>query len=197
MSNIENTTVSNNTGVDTTKTEIVTKPELSDAEKKKAKYNDYLQKFMMNNSYSRSVPEYNKLIWNNIETADESMLRYLNNKVVDTYRMKLNLIYNILYSSEGLFIRYKKDVLKLFNIIAPLSNEYNLGNYKWSHKIVDNRLYIQNSVLKIDFNDHFRIYFLNPLKRLLRLSGVDYKYYHFKSTRYYRNVDLVFAFDFQ
>ncbi len=163
----------------------------------KEKFKDNYQKITMNNSYSRSKPEYNKLIWDNIETADDSMIRYLNNKIVGTYRLKLNLIYNILYSFEGLPIRYKKDVLKLFNIFAPLSNEFNLGSYRWSHKIVDNRLYIQNSVLKIDFDDHFRSYFLNPIKRLLRLSGVDFKYYHFKSTRYNRNIDLVFAFDFQ
>ena len=161
------------------------------------KIRNYRQKIIMNNFYARSKSEYNDLIWDNIETADDAMLKHLNNKILDTYRMRLNLINNILYSTEGLNISYKKDVLKLFNILAPLSNEYNLGSYKWSHKIVDNKLYIQNSVLKFDFTDNFRIYFLNPIKRLLKLSGIQYKYYHFKSTRYYRNIDIVFTFDFQ
>lgn len=203
MSDIKNTTdthdmVSNNIDINKTDSEKINVISTEEAEKiKKEKFKDFFQKIMMNNTYSRSRPQYNKLIWDNIETADDTMIKYLNNKIVDTYRMKLNLIYNILYSLEGLPIRYKKDVLKLFNIFAPLSNEFSLGSYKWSHKIVDNRLFIHNSVLRIDFDDHFKMFFLNPIKRLLRLSGVDYKFYYFKSTRYYRNIDIVFAFDFQ
>jgi hypothetical protein len=203
MSDIKNTIETNKldsndtqlNSIESDKNNIISAEE---AEKiKKEKFKDYYQKFMMNNTYSRSKPNYNKLIWDNIETVDDTMIKYLNNKIVDTYRMKLNLVYNILYSLEGLPIRYKKDVLKLFNIFAPLSNEFSLASYKWSHKIVDNRLFIHNSVLRVDFNDHFKMFFLNPIKRLLRLSGVDYKFYYFKSTRYNRNIDIVFAFDFQ
>ena len=152
---------------------------------------------MLNNIYSRSNPQYNKLIWDNIETADETMIKYLNDKIVDTYRMRLNLVNNILYSNEGFPIRYKKDILKLFNILAPLSNEFSLGSYKWSHKIVERRLFIHNSILKSNFTDNFKKFFLNPIRKLLRISGIDYKYYYFKSTRFNQNIDIVFAFDFE
>jgi hypothetical protein len=177
-------------------TDIVISPEEQD-KLKKEKIKDYHQKIMLNNIYSRSKPKYNKLIWDNIETADDTMIKYLNNKIVDTYRMRLNLVYNVLYSIEGFPIRYKKDVIKLFNILAPLSNEFSLGSYKWSYKIVDRRLFIHNSVTKVDFTDYFKMFFMNPIRKLLRISGIDYKYYYFKSTRYHRNIDIVFAFDFQ
>jgi hypothetical protein len=162
---------------------------------KKEKYIDHFQQITMNNVYSRSKPLYDKLIWDNIDRADDTMIHYLNDKIVDTYRMKLNLIYNLLYSIEGLPITNKKDILKLFNIFAPLSNEFDLGSYRWSNKMVGDRLYIQNSVLKVDFTDHFKKFFLNPIKKLLVSSGVNFKFYNFKSTRFQRNIDLVFVFD--
>ena len=169
---------------------------VDEPEKKIIKMSDFIQKFKMNNFFDRSKPKYNDLIWNSIETADEQMIDYLHSKVYDTYLKKINILYNLLYSTEKLPIKTKADVIKFFNIISPLNNEFNLGSYNWSFKHVDKRLYIHNSLLKVDLNFNFKVYFLNPIKRVLKLSGVNFKYYEFKSMRYYRSVDIVFVVDF-
>lgn len=162
----------------------------------KNKFSDYAQKLRMNNFYDRSLSEYNNLIWDNIETADDAMVNFLNNKIFDTYHKKINILNNLLYSTKGLPIKTKADVIKFFNIIAPLSNEHNMGTYNWTFKSVGKRLYIHNSLLKLDLNTNLKINFLNPIKRVLKISGVNFKYYEFKSMRYYRSVDVVFVVDF-
>lgn len=200
MENTENNTTGTNNEENKESmksTELTEEEKLQEKElQKKKRFIEYAQKLRMNNFYDRSVTKYNNLIWENIETADNAMVDYLNNKIFDTYRKRLNLLNNILYSTEGLPIKTRADVKKFFNIIAPLNNEHNLGTYNWTFKDVEKRLYIHNSLLKVDLNINLKIYFLNPIKRVLKLSGVNFKYYEFKSMRYYRSVDIVFVVDF-
>ena len=197
MENTENNTTGTN-NEETIETIVLTEEEkLQEKElEKKKRFIEYAQKLRMNNFYDRSVSKYNGLIWENIETADDAMVDYLNNKIFDTYRKRLNILNNMLYSTQGLPIKTRADVKKFFNIITPLNNEHNLGTYNWTFKDVEKRLYIHNSLLKVDLNFNFKVYFLNPIKRVLKLSGVNFKYYEFKSMRYYRSVDVVFVVDF-
>ena len=158
---------------------------------------DLLQKIKMNNFYNKSNSNINELIWNLIETADETLIHSLNTKLFDTYHAKLNLLYNILYSTEPLPIKDKKSIIKLFNVIAPLNNEFNMGSYSWNFKSSGKRLFVQNSITKIDLNDYLKVHYLNPIKSVLKNSGITFDYYQFKSNRFYRNVDIVFVFDFE
>lgn len=157
---------------------------------------DYLQQTQMNNFYSKSNTSMNQVIWDSIESADDSLILALNSKITNVYRAKINLLYNLLHSTKPLPLSDVKSVKKFFNVIAPLGNEFSFGCFSWNFKLVDNRLYIQNSVSKTDLNDYLRYHFLNPIKRILKISNVKYNYYQLKSARFYRSVDVVFVVDF-
>ena len=158
---------------------------------------DLLQKIKMNNFYDKSNSNVNELIWNSIETADETLIHSLNTKLFDTYHAKLNLLYNLLYSTEPLPIKDKRSIIKFFSVIAPLNNEFNMGSFSWNFKSSGTRLYVQNSITKADLNDYLKVHYLNPIKSVLKQSGIKFDYYQFKSNRFYRNVDIVFVFDFE
>jgi hypothetical protein len=157
---------------------------------------NYLQQTQLNNFYSKSNTNMNQIIWDSIETADESLILALNSKITNTYRAKINLLYNLLHSTKPLPLTDAKSVIKFFNIIAPLGNEFSFGCFSWNFKLVGKRLYVQNSVSKLDLNDYLRYNFLNPIKRVLKVSNVKFNYYQLKSARFYRSVDVVYVIDF-
>ena len=158
---------------------------------------DFHQQIKMNNFYNKSNSNINDIIWNSIETADESLIKSLNTKLFDTYHAKINLLFNLLYSSEPLPIKDKKSIIKFFKIIAPLNNEFNMGSYTWNFKLSENKLYVQNSILKKDLNEYIHTKYLNPIKYILKLSNINFDYYQLKSNRYYKNMDVIFVFDFE
>ena len=161
------------------------------------KNNDFKQFHIMNNVYSKSIPKYNNVIWNSIDVADESLIKYINSKIFDVYNGKLNLINNLLYSNEPLPINSKQDVIKFFNIISPLNNEFNFGSYNWNTKNVENDssnlLFIQNSIAKADLNKYIYDKYINPIKNILTMSNIKFKYFELKAGRYYKNIDIIFV----
>lgn len=157
---------------------------------------DSLQQINMNNNFVKTNNKMNNIIWNTIDSADDNLILSLNSKLNNVYTAKLNLINNLLYSTIPLPLNNKKDYIKLFNILAPLNNEYNLGSYKWNYKFDDNNLYIQNSITKKDYNDIFIKKYIEPLKNLLSMSKFKFEYYEFKLNRYYKNIDIVFVINF-
>jgi len=158
---------------------------------------DFHQQIKMNNFYDKSNSNVNELIWNTIESADDTLIRSLNTKLFDTYHAKINLLYNLLYSTEPLPIKDKKSITKFFNIIAPLNNEFNMGSNVWNFKLLEKKLYVQNSVTKIDLNDYLQVKYLEPIKHILNLSNINFDYYQLKSNRFYKNIDIVFVFDLE
>jgi hypothetical protein len=157
---------------------------------------DFKQQIFMNNVYDNSNSNLNNVIWNSIETADDVLIKSLNSKLFNTYQAKLNLLYNLLYSNNPLPINNKQSITKFFKIMSPLNNEFNLASFSWNFKFYNDKLYIQNSISKSDFNDFFEMNFLNPIKNILNLSNVNFDFYLFKSNRYYKNLDIVFVFKF-
>lgn len=158
---------------------------------------DFIQQIKLNNQYKKSLPEYNNLIWENIETADDTMIHFLHSKIHDPYHKKIQILYNLINSSEKLPIETFNDVIKFFNIISPLSNEFNFSSFNWNHEITNKKLYIQNSLLKTDLNNNVKTSFLNPIKNILKFSCPKFKYFEFKSSRFHNNIDIVFVFDFE
>lgn len=155
---------------------------------------DYKQKYIMNNVYSKSNSDYNQIIWDTISSADDIAIKLLNNKIYDVYNAKLNLINNLLNSSKPLPLNNLNDIIKFFNIITPLNNEYNLGSYNWNIKIHDkNLLLIQNSILKSNFNNTIYQQYLKPIKNILKLSNLNYNYFEIKSSRFYKSIDIIFT----
>jgi hypothetical protein len=154
---------------------------------------DVKQSIMMNNSYSKTKNEYNNVIWDTIECADDFAIQSLNSKIFNVYNGKINIINNLLNSTVPLPITNKKDVRKFFNILAPLNNEYNLASYNWNMKTHNGYLLIANSICKSDLNDWIYNKYINPIQNILDLAKIEYKYYEFKSSRYYKNIDIVFC----
>jgi hypothetical protein len=161
------------------------------------KAKDNMQHIKLNNQYNKSLSIYNNLIWENMETADDTMINFLHSKIHDSYHKKIHILYNFINSTEKMPIESYKDVIKFYNIISPLNNEFNFSSFNWNHEIINKKLYIQNSLLKANLNDLVKSSFLNPIKNILKISGLNFKYYEFKSRRYNHNVDIVFVFDFQ
>jgi hypothetical protein len=161
---------------------------------------DVNQSIMMNNSYLKTNNEYNNVynnvIWNMIECADESLIKSLNSKLFNIYNAKINIINNLLNSTDPLPIKNKKDIVKFFNILSPLNNEYHLASYKWNMKMHNGYLLIQNSICKSDLSNYLYDKYINPIHKILGLSKIKYRYYEFKSDRYYKNIDIIFCIGF-
>ena len=157
------------------------------------KNKDYKQSCIMNNIYEKSNSSYNKLIWNNIQSADETIIKAINAKIFDTYLAKINLINNLLYSKEPLPINNSMDIIKFFSILAPLNNEYNLGSFTWDHILHDKLLIVQNSILKCDFNQNILNKYINPIKNILELSNFKVNMFQFKSKRFNKTIDLIYV----
>ncbi len=150
----------------------------------------------MNNFIESKINKDNiDFFWKNINTSDEGILRNLNNMFTESYQIKLNLISVLLNSNESLPITTKKDLIKLFNTVSPLNIEYNMANSKWNYKIIDNKLFIQNSISKKDSNEIFYKKYINLLKKILVQSKIDFNYFEFKLKRFNKSKDIVWVFD--
>jgi len=156
---------------------------------------NFLQETMMNNFYNKTNNNLNNEIWNTIQKADEMLIHSLNNKLFDTYHAKINLLFSLLYSDKPLPLNDKNSIIKFFNIISPLNNEFNLGSYNWNYKLVDGKLFVQNSILKSDFNKEINLKYFNPIKNILNLSNINFEYYEFKSNRFFKNIDIIYVFN--
>jgi len=155
------------------------------------------QKIIMNNQYEKSNPVYNKLIWDTIHLGDSELIKNINSKILDTYQQKINLINNLLYSLEPLPISKSNpnDIIKFFNIISPLNNEYNLGSFTWDYILHDKLLIFQNSILKSDYNKYVLNKYINPIKNILNMSGFKVNLFQFKSKRFNKTIDLIFVIE--
>lgn len=139
-------------------------------------------------------------IWNNLNTSDDMILKKMNDLILkNTYMTKLNLIYFLLNCNNQIPFKNYKDIIKLFNFISPLNNEFNLGSFNWNFKIIKNKflnkLFIQNSISKKDSEIFFYLKFINPLKKIFIKSNVKFNYFEFKNKRFNKTKDIIFVFD--
>jgi hypothetical protein len=153
------------------------------------------QSIIMNNQYEKSNPVYNKLIWDTIHLGDSELIKNINSKISDTYHAKINLINNLLYSTKPLPMSNSNDIIKFFNILSPLNNEYNLGSFTWDYILHDKLLIFQNSILKSDYNKYILNKYINPIKNILIISGFKVNLFQFKSKRFNKTIDLIFVIE--
>ena len=156
---------------------------------------DPKQSIYMYNDYSKTNNKYSNIIWNEIDNglSDESLIKSINDKLFDTYSAKINIINNLLNSSNPLPILEKKDIIKFFNVLSPLNNEYNFASYTWNFKMYNGYLMIQNSICKADYCEYIKNKYINPIKNILEMTKFKFKYYEFKSNRFYKNIDIIFV----
>jgi len=165
------------------------------------------QEIIMNNNVDKKC--YNMdFIWNNINTSDSEIINKMVSLLTNPYQQKLNLIYSLLYSNNSIPIKCYKDIINFFNFISPLNNEFLMGSYNWNIKLINvnnnennkknkknKKLFIQNSINKIDSGNLFYNKYINPIKKILDNSNVKFSYFEFKCNRFYKSKDIVWVFD--
>lgn len=158
-----------------------------------------LQQIIMNNNVQNKCDNM-EFIWNNINTSDNQIIKRMSSMLTNECLQKLNLIYSLLYSNNSLPLKSYTDIINFFYFISPLNNEFLMASYKWNVKIVkdddgNDKLFIQNSINKIDSCNFFYNKYINPIKNILIKSGVKFDYFEFKCGRFYKSKDIVWVFE--
>ncbi len=154
------------------------------------------QKYLMNNETTSKINSDNiNFVWDNICSSDEEIIKKMNSMLIDTYELKLNILNSLLKSNQSLPIYSFKDIIKFFDMISPLNNEYNMASLKWNNKIIEGRLFIQNSISKHDCNKLFYSKYINLIKKKMIDSKIDFNYFEFKLKRFNKIKDIVWVID--
>ena len=158
-----------------------------------------IQKIIMNNNIENKCDNM-EFIWNNINTSDNQIIKRMSSMLTNECLQKLNLIYSLLYSNNSLPLKNYTDIINFFYFISPLNNEFLMASYKWNVKIVkddngNDKLFIQNSINKIDSCNLLYNKYINPIKNILTNSGVKFHYFEFKCNRFYKSKDIVWIFE--
>ena len=156
-----------------------------------------LQKIIMNNDVPNlSVDLDYNFLYNNLNNLDENMLKIMNNKIINPYQCKLNLLNYILKNGENIIIKNRIDIKKFFNTLNPLNNFYELGSFEWQFDDleIDNKkfLLVKNSVLKENMIDDFYVNYIDQIKKIFINNKLDFTYEEFKTPRFYKSVDIIF-----
>jgi hypothetical protein len=156
------------------------------------------QEIYMNNHTTPLINNSNSvMIWDLIDNPDIEAIKNINNQISNPYQIKLSFIQNFLNSNQPYPIKSLKDLNKLFKILSPLNIEYNLGSNVWNKKISHSKLFIQNSISKKESSDIFYNKYINKVKNILVLSGVQFNYFEFKSKRFNKTKDIIWVFDLE
>jgi hypothetical protein len=155
-----------------------------------------LRRIKMNNiiTYNNNIdPNY---VLNNLVATDEELIKTMNSKIMSVYSAKINLINYVLNNNETIINNNILDIKNFFKFINPLNNEYGLDSYEWNFKLVDNLLLVQNSIPKIlaDKTCIFYLNYITKIKNVLNNSDLEYKYNEYKTSRFYKNLDIIFSF---
>jgi len=156
------------------------------------------QSILMNN-YKKSHIINDDFITNNIFSTDEDICDKIYNLIDNSYQKKINLIQLVLNSNLVIPLKDIYDVIKFFNWISPLSIEYNLSSKDWNQKKIQYgnkvKILLQNSISKYDIDNHFKLTFINKIKKILSDSKIHYCYFEFKSKRFTKIKDIIWVFD--
>lgn len=157
------------------------------------------QKVFMNN-YKKSPNINFDIVWDNMFREDEHTNEMIYKMITNPYQKKLNLINAILNSDSSFPINNTNDILKFFNWLNPLNVEYSLASFQWDTAIIrygnKKKILLQNSIVKKDADEKFYSGYINLVKNILKNSNVEYYYFEFKSKRFNKIKDIIWAFDY-
>lgn len=158
------------------------------------------QKIIMNN-FKESKILNEKLILDNIYSTDDEIYSQIYSLIYNPYQKKLNTINLLLKSNLKLPISNMFDILKFFNWLSPLNNEFNMGSKDWAFKKIKygnkHKFLLQNSISKQDMGRTFYSNYIDLIKNKLSQSNVKYCYFEFKSKRFTKIKDIIWAFDIE
>ena len=149
------------------------------------------------NNYISINDDYFDLVWSNITTSDDILLKTLNNLTFNHYKAKENLSLYLLNSEKNIIFKGINDIKKFFNIMSPLNLLYNFGSPSWDNKIIKNNehnlLLFHNSVTKSEYKNINVLNYLDLIKKKLNSSKINFDFLKFKSSRFFKTVDLIFV----
>jgi hypothetical protein len=169
-------------------------------------HNTKTNKFTLANRQKITMCNYNEtkllnkdFILNNIYSTDDEIYSQIYKKILNPYQKRLNIIGLLLKSDLAIPMKNSTDIIKFFNWLSPFNNEFNLSSKDWSIKIIKygnrEKILLQNSIAKKDMGKSFYSNYIDLIRKKLSDSKVPYSYFEFKSKRFNKVKDIVWAFD--
>lgn len=156
------------------------------------------QQIIMNN-YKETTINNNQLILNNIYSTDDEIYSQIYKQISNPYQKRLNTIGLLLKSDLKIPIANMTDIIRFFNWLSPLNNEFNMGSKDWAWKKIKygnkEKFLLQNSISKQDMGRTFYSNYIDLVKSKLTLAGINFCYFEFKSKRFNKVKDIIWAFD--
>lgn len=157
----------------------------------------YIYKNNMNQSIIIN-PITNDFIVGNLFLNDLDMENKIYNLIDNPFQKKLNLINLILNTNINLKLNTWESIIKFFNWLSPMTIEYKMASCNWNIKTIKygnkEKILIQNSISKVDYNESFFEY-IKKIKKTLTNSKINYYYFEFKSKRFNKIKDIIWVFD--
>lgn len=140
-----------------------------------------------------------KFILDNIFSNDDFIDNKIYNLILNPYQKKINLINLILDSNINFKFNSYLNIINFFNWLNPLTIEFKLASGKYNIKHIKygnkEKIFLQNSISKEDYDINFFFNYINKIKKTLTNSNVKYHYFEFKSKRFNKIKDIIFVFD--
>ena len=156
------------------------------------------QQIIMNN-YKETQLLNTELILNNIYSTDDEIYSQIYNQISNPYQKRLNTIGLLLKSNLIIPMSNMTDIIRFFNWLSPLNNEFNMGSKDWAWKKIKygnkEKFLLQNSISKQDIGRTFYSNYIDLVKAKLTLAGINFCYFEFKSKRFNKVKDIIWAFD--
>ena len=156
------------------------------------------QQIIMNN-YKKTTITNSELILNNIYSTDDEIYSQIYKQIYNPYQKKLNIMYLLLKSDLVIPMSSMVDVIRFFNWLSPLNNEFNMSSKDWAFKTIKygnkQKFLLQNSISKQDMGRTFYSNYIDLIKSKLALTGIKFSYFEFKSKRFNKVKDIIWAFD--
>lgn len=156
------------------------------------------QQIIMNN-YKETTINNNQLILNNIYSTDDEIYSQIYKQISNPYQKRLNTIGLLLKSDLVIPMSNMVDIIRFFNWLSPLNNEFNMGSKDWAFKTIKygnkEKFLLQNSISKQDMGRTFYSNYIDLVKAKLTLTGINFCYFEFKSKRFNKVKDIIWAFD--
>ena len=175
---------------------------LEKAEKIETKSNKFKllnrQKIIMNND-KETIISNKELILNNIYSTNDEIYSQIYKQISNPYQKRLNTMYLLLKSDLVIPMSNMIDIIRFFNWLSPLNNEFNMSSKDWTFKKIKygnkQKFLLQNSISKQDLGKTFYSNYIDLVKKKFDLSGINFCYFEFKSKRFNKVKDIIWAFD--
>ena len=157
------------------------------------------RQYIYSNNYKKSEIINDKFIGDNIFSNDIDIENKIYNLITNPYQKKINLMNLVLDSDLHFPLNNYLDIIKFFNWLNPLTIEYKMASGCWNIKSVKygnkTKILLQNSISKVDLNEHFNLKYINKIKKVLSNAGIKYYYFEFKSKRFNKIKDIIWVFE--